>query len=110
MMENLRLLGWNVNGQDYDGRTALNIAASEGHLDIVKYLVSKGADLSIKDARGNDPLSDAIRENRTSTIEYISSIISDSLIRSSCSSYHDGFLIKGVQQVFGTFNKKHADL
>jgi ankyrin repeat protein len=30
MMENLRLLGWNVNGQDYDGRTALGVAASEG--------------------------------------------------------------------------------
>jgi len=28
MMDNLRLLGWNVNGQDYDGRTALGIAAS----------------------------------------------------------------------------------
>jgi glutaminase len=28
MMDNLRLLGWNVNGQDYDGRTALGVAAS----------------------------------------------------------------------------------
>jgi len=28
MMDNLRLLGWNVNGQDYDGRTAIGIASS----------------------------------------------------------------------------------
>lgn len=47
MMDNLRLLGWNVNGQDYDGRTALGVAASEGHLDVVKYLISKGADVNI---------------------------------------------------------------
>lgn len=68
MMENLRLLGWNVNGQDYDGRTAIGVAASEGRLEAVKYLVSKGADLSIKDGRGNDALGDATRENRTATV------------------------------------------
>ena len=96
MMENLRLLGWNVNGQDYDGRTALGVAASEGQLDVVKYLVQKGADLSIKDARGNDPLADATRENRTSTIEYLSSIVYDSLIRNYCSDFLDGLLSKGI--------------
>jgi glutaminase len=71
MMDNLRLLGWNVNGQDYDGRTALGIAASEGHLDVVKYLISKGADVNIRDARGNDALGDARRENRTDVIDYL---------------------------------------
>lgn len=75
MMQNLELLGWNVNGQDYDGRTALGVAASQGNLDAVKFLVSKGANLSIKDARGNDPLADATRENRSSTIQYLNSII-----------------------------------
>lgn len=35
MMESLRLLGWDVNGYDYDGRTALGIAASEGQLEAV---------------------------------------------------------------------------
>jgi ankyrin repeat protein len=39
MMNSLRLIGWNVNGQDYDGRTALGIAASEGKLEAVKYLI-----------------------------------------------------------------------
>jgi len=87
MMDNLRLLGWNVNGQDYDGRTALGLAASQGNLEAVKYLVSKGADLSIKDARGNDPLADATRENRLSTIQYLSSIINESLIKDFCSGY-----------------------
>jgi ankyrin repeat protein len=81
MMDNLRLLGWNVNGQDYDGRTAVGIAASEGHLDVIKYLISKGADLTIKDARGNDALGDARRENRTEVIKYL---VNEALILVNC--------------------------
>jgi ankyrin repeat protein len=81
MMDNLRLLGWNVNGQDYDGRTAVGIAASEGHLDVIKYLISKGADLTIKDARGNDALGDARRENRTEVIKYL---VNEALILVHC--------------------------
>jgi glutaminase len=96
MMDNLRLLGWNVNGQDYDGRTALGVAASEGQLEVVKYLVAKGADLSIKDSRGNDPLADATRQNRTATVEYLSSIIHDSIIKSQCSDFENGLLSKGI--------------
>jgi glutaminase len=47
------------------------VASSEGHLDVVKYLISKGADVNIKDARGNDALADAKRENRTDVIDYL---------------------------------------
>ena len=32
----------NINVGDYDGRTALHLAAEEGHLEVVKYLVSIG--------------------------------------------------------------------
>ena len=35
-----------VNFRDYDRRTALHIAASEGHLDICRYLVAKGAKIN----------------------------------------------------------------
>lgn len=36
--------GININDYDYDGRTALSLAASEGNLECVKYLIAHGAD------------------------------------------------------------------
>lgn len=48
-----------VNSFDYGGRTALAIAASEGNLESVRYLVTHGANLYHKDARGNNALEDA---------------------------------------------------
>ncbi len=45
---------------DYDKRTALHLAASEGHVDIVEYLVNvKNVNIKIKDRWGNTPLSEA---------------------------------------------------
>ncbi|TNV87876.1 hypothetical protein FGO68_gene16169 [Halteria grandinella] len=107
MMNNLRMLGWDVNGQDYDGRTALGIAASEGHLEAVKYLIKKGADLSLRDQRGNDPLDDAIREGRDEVVEYL---INEALVRNYCHEFEDGLLKNGISQVFGVFLKKFEDL
>lgn len=53
------------------------IAASEGRLAAVKFLVAEGADLSIFDEKGNDALMDAIRENRTATVIYLRSIVNE---------------------------------
>ncbi|KAJ8613654.1 hypothetical protein CTAYLR_003139 [Chrysophaeum taylorii] len=52
------------NSGDYDHRTALHIAASEGHVDIIKYLLSRHADVNCVDRTGGTPLSDAIRHKR----------------------------------------------
>jgi len=46
---------------DYDQRTALHLAAAEGHLDVVTYLMNAGADVSACDRWGATPLEDAIR-------------------------------------------------
>ena len=65
------MLGWSVNSYDYDGRTALSIAASEGNLALVKYLVAHGANITHKDVRNNDALADARRENRLDCVAFL---------------------------------------
>jgi glutaminase len=75
LIQTLHILGWKVNAYDYDGRTALGIAASEGHLDVVKYLVSHGANPLHRDIRNNDAISDARREGREEVIEYLEKVL-----------------------------------
>ncbi len=39
-----------MNAVDYDGRSALHVAASEGRLDVIKFLVENaGANCTLKD-------------------------------------------------------------
>jgi glutaminase len=71
----LHIVGWKVNAFDYDGRTALGIAASEGHLQVVKYLVSHGANLKQKDIRNNDALADARREGHVEVVQYLEEVL-----------------------------------
>jgi ankyrin repeat protein len=61
--------GANVNAASKQGRTALFIAAmSDGSADIVRYLVSKGADIKARDAFGNTVLTAAANGNDLNTI------------------------------------------
>lgn len=57
-----------VNGQDYDGRTALHIAASVGNVEAVKILVENGANVNVLDCWGGRPLDDAIRKKAVQCI------------------------------------------
>lgn len=50
----------NLNSADYDKRTALHVAASEGFEDIVRFLLANGA-LVLQDRWGNTPRDDATR-------------------------------------------------
>mmetsp|Transcript_10099 Transcript_10099/g.17045 ORF Transcript_10099/g.17045 Transcript_10099/m.17045 type:complete len:201 (-) Transcript_10099:234-836(-) len=62
-VKRLILNGIDVNKQDYDGRSALHLAASEGHLEIIKELEGCGrlTDLNPVDRWGNTPMDDARR-------------------------------------------------
>ena len=55
-MQILRKLGWRVNVEDIDGRTALHLASSSNNLEAVKYLAANGADIMKQDIRGDDPI------------------------------------------------------
>ncbi|CAD5218157.1 unnamed protein product [Bursaphelenchus okinawaensis] len=56
----LYIQGENLNVVDYDGRTALHLAACEGHANIVKFLLQTcNVDHSIQDRWGRTALDDA---------------------------------------------------
>ena len=71
LMQRLNIIGWKVDAYDYDGRTALGVAASEGHLDAVIYLVTHGANIYHRDFRNQTPFDDAQREGKTEVAEYL---------------------------------------
>jgi potassium channel len=52
----------NFNLADYDGRTALHIAASNGLSETVTYLLSHGANVNAFDRFGGSPRDDAVRQ------------------------------------------------
>jgi len=70
-LQRLRENGANLECGDYDCRTALHLAASEGHLDCVKWLLTQGVDLERKDGLGGTPLDDAEREGHQQVAQYL---------------------------------------
>ena len=62
---------------DYDGRTPLHLACSNGHLDIVKYLIEvcNIKNIEPKDRWDNTPYDDAKRGDFKDIIEYLESKI-----------------------------------
>ena len=66
-----KLQGFVLTQADYDGRTALHVAACEGHLEVVKYLLEHGASVHLRDRFGHSPLDDAVRFGHEEVVEIL---------------------------------------
>ena len=64
-------LGADVNASDEFGRTALMIAATWGHLDVVKCLAQGGADVNASTRFGITALMEAAYNGRLGVVKYL---------------------------------------
>ncbi|KAK0394676.1 hypothetical protein QR680_000868 [Steinernema hermaphroditum] len=76
MVRRLYLQGANMNMADYDGRTALHLAAAEGHPKLVRFLMQVcKADHSAQDRWNHTPLDDARHFNNHECVRILTKYI-----------------------------------
>eukprot|EP00842_Homolaphlyctis_polyrhiza_P000206 jgi/Hompol1/1186/HPOL_005530-RA len=60
-----------ANVSDYDGRSPLHVAASEGHLESVSILLTHGANLHMRDRFGRSVLYDAVHAGHQQIVQLL---------------------------------------
>lgn len=63
--------GISMEAADYDGRTAIHLAAAEGQLNVVKFLLANQVDPNVQDRWGFTPLDDSIRHGHDNVTEVL---------------------------------------
>lgn len=75
LLRRLLRAGAPTGAADYDGRTALHIAAAEGNLAMVQLLVADGgADVRATDRWQQTPLDEALRAGSATVVECLASL------------------------------------
>ena len=75
-LSTVELTGGNLGCSDYDGRTAMHLAASEGRMEVIEWLISRGVRSNPRDRWGGTPLDDAVREGFPIIAALLSSALS----------------------------------
>ncbi|XP_046322615.1 glutaminase liver isoform, mitochondrial isoform X4 [Marmota monax] len=66
------LSAMDMEQKDYDSRTALHVAAAEGHTEVVKFLIEAcKVNPFVKDRWGNIPLDDAVQFNHLEVVKLL---------------------------------------
>jgi len=71
------LFSQNINAKDNHGSTALMVAASKGHLSLVKWMIKQGANPNLVNRDGETALMIACKMDQLSTAEYLLEITQD---------------------------------
>jgi len=63
--------GFDQDASDYDKRTALHLAAAEGTVKVIQYLLDNGAEVNPIDRWSGTPLDDAIRHGHSEAVKIL---------------------------------------
>ncbi|KAG6570418.1 Ankyrin repeat domain-containing protein 2A, partial [Cucurbita argyrosperma subsp. sororia] len=103
--------GVHLDSKDSEGRTALHMAAANGHLSIVEFLISKGVDVNALNAEKNTPLHWACLNGHIEVVKkLILSGANVSLLNSHEKTPMDEALTRGKMDVIDAINTAVAQI